>query len=63
MSLKTTDAFLVPADALAYIELKEEADGLPLAKVEVLEYFFEWLRLQPAVEQISLLRNVLKDEH
>jgi len=62
MSLRSTDAFLISHKALSYIEQKEQAEGLPLAKIEVIEYFFEWLREQPLKFQVSFLRKALSDE-
>lgn len=60
MSLTDTDAILIDAIAIEYIENKELEEGVPLSKFQVIEYFFEWLQLQPVVKQMEFLREALR---
>lgn len=56
MALNDTDNILVDPEAIAYIESKE---GSGLAKFEVIELFFEWLKTQPRAKQVEFLREAL----
>ena len=60
MPLRDSDAILIPAEAIAYIEQRETAEG-SLVKFEVVEYFFEWLKQQPKTYQVKFLREALSE--
>ena len=62
MSKVYADEFLVDPEAIRYLEDIECKEGLPLSKVEVIEYFFEWLRSQPKDKQYPFLLEVLRGE-
>ncbi len=60
MSLTDTDVILIDPDAITYIDEKEKEEGTPLLKFQVIEYFFEWLKTQPATKQMEFLREALR---
>jgi hypothetical protein len=60
MPLRDSDEIIVPAESIEYIEKMEKYDG-SLAKFEVIELFFEWLKLQPRKDQIIFLREALSE--
>ena len=60
MALNDTDAILLDPEAIAYIEKKEREVGVPLSKFQVIEFFFEWLKVQPQVKQLEFLREALR---
>lgn len=60
MSLNDTDNILVDPDSIAYIEEKEAEEGCALAKFQIIEYFFEWLKQQPKPQQVDFLREALR---
>lgn len=60
MSLTDTDAILIDPAAIEFIEKKEQEEGSPLAKFQVIEFFFEWLKQQPAQKQMEFLREALR---
>ena len=62
MSKPYTDEFLVDPEAIRHLEDIERKEGLPLSKVEIIEYFFEWLRNQPKGKQYPFLLEVLRGE-
>lgn len=61
MPLRGTDAILIDPEALEYIEAVEQAEGAPLSKFEIIEYFFEWLKTQPRSYQVKFLREALSE--
>lgn len=61
MSLLDTDTIVIPAEAVAFIERREQREAAPLAKYEVIEFFFEWLRHQAPAYQVAFLRLALSE--
>ncbi len=61
MSLNSTDDILLDPEAIDYIEKKEQEEGVSLSKFQVIEYFFEWLKTQSQVKQLTFLREALSD--
>jgi hypothetical protein len=61
MSLRKTDTILIDSEAIAYIEAAETAEGTPLAKCEIVEYFFDWLKIQPRKYQLLFLKEALSE--
>ena len=58
--MKTSDEgnkIIVPAEAVKYIEDK----GDNLFKFEVIEGFFEWLKLQPKAKAKALVKELLEN--
>lgn len=58
----TDDKFLIPVEAIEYIDEIENKEKTNLAKVEVIEYFFKWLKQKPHSEQVEILKEVLSAE-
>lgn len=61
MSLIDSDQIMVPPEAIAFIEDRELEEGCSLAKFEIVEYFFEWLKKQPTTFKVMFLKQALKD--
>lgn len=61
MSLNDTDAILVDPEAIAYIEKKEQEEGVALSKFQIIEFFFEWMKTQSISKQLLFLREALRD--
>ena len=61
MALRNSDAILVPAEAIEYIEKAEQAEGVSLSKFEVVEHFFEWLKTKPTSYQVVFLKEALSE--
>ena len=61
MSLRNTDEIKIDPEAIEYIEIIERLEGIGLAKCEVIEHFFDWLKDQPRVNQAEFLREALSE--
>lgn len=59
MALRETDEIKISAEAIEYIESKEGTTGL--AKYEIIEYFFDWLKDQPRANQAEFLKEALSE--
>lgn len=55
------DEIVIDAEAISFIEEKEREEGLSLAKFEIIEYFFEWLKEQPPSYKVWFLKKVLHE--
>lgn len=61
MSLRDSDKIIIDPDALAFIEDKEQEEGYPLAKFEVIEFFFEWLKVQSPSYKVQFIKLAIYD--